>query len=68
MTAKTLTPWACVIVLAAATAMLYSANTKKDAELARLRPQAKQVEDLRIEIDQAKKARDSYSLESGMYP
>ena len=63
MTAKTLTPWACVIVLAAATAMLYSANTKKDAELARLRPQAKQVEDLRTELETAKSTVASQTAE-----
>jgi hypothetical protein len=53
---KTLFPWLCVVVLAAATGLLYTANGRKDAEIATLKTLEKESEQLRTENADLKKA------------
>ena len=53
---KTLLPWLCVVGLAIGLGWVYSAGQKKDAELAALRQDNQQLEQLRAELDESKKA------------
>src|ERR1017187_9793182 len=52
---KTLLPWLCVVALAIGLGLVYSAGQKKDAELATLRQDSQQLEQLRAELDELKK-------------
>ena len=52
---KTLLPWLCVVALAIGLGLVYSAGQKKDAELAALRQDSQQLEQLRAELDELKK-------------
>jgi len=53
---KTLLPWLCVVALAIGLGLVYSASQKKDAELAALRQDSQQLEPLRAELEELKKA------------
>ena len=53
---KALLPWLCVVGLAIGLGWVYSAGQKKDAELAALRQDNQQLEQLRAELEEAKKA------------
>jgi len=48
---KALLPWLCVVGLAIGLGWVYSANLKKDAELAVLRVDSQQLEQLRTELE-----------------
>ena len=48
-------PWLCVVVLAVGLGLVYSASQKKDAELAALRQDSQQLEQLRVELEEMKK-------------
>ena len=50
---KTLVPWLCAIAFGAAAFYLYTDGSKKNAELAVLRPQAAEVQTLRAELEKA---------------
>jgi hypothetical protein len=56
MNLKTLLPWLCVLALLISFGWLYSTDQKKDAELAALRQDSQQVDELRAELEEAKKA------------
>jgi HSP90 family molecular chaperone len=51
-----LLPWLCVLVLLIGLGWVYSAGQKKDAELAALRQDSQQLETLRAELEEARKA------------
>ena len=55
MKVKLLLPWLLVLGSCAGLAWFYSANQKKDAELASLRADSEQVQQLRAELEEAKK-------------
>ena len=55
MKLKILFPWLCVLGSLAGLAWFYSAGQKKDAELATLRADSEQVQQLRAELEEAKK-------------
>ncbi len=50
-------PWLCVLGSLAGLAWFYSASQKKEAELATLRAEAEQVQQVRAELEEVKKAR-----------
>src|ERR1039458_5322864 len=52
---KTMLPWLCVVVLAVGLGLVYSASQKKDPELAALRQDSQQLEQLRVELEEMKK-------------
>ena len=52
---KTLLPWLCVVALAFGLGWVYSTSQKKDAELAALRQDSQQLQQLRAELEEAKK-------------
>src|ERR1035441_6130880 len=52
---KTLLPWLCVVALAFGLGWVYSNSQKKDAELAALRQDSQQLQQLRAELEDAKK-------------
>jgi hypothetical protein len=52
---KLLLPWICVVGLAIGLGWVYSASQKKDAELAALRQDSQQLQQLRAELEEAKK-------------
>src|SRR3954463_7506124 len=52
---KAILPWIFVIVFGAGAAALYFSNSAKDAELAKAREQARQVETLRAELEESQK-------------
>jgi len=52
---KTILPWILVVALGAGVAALYFSNSTKDAELAKAREQAQQVETLRTQLDEVQK-------------
>src|ERR1017187_3374110 len=52
---KTMLPWLCVVALAVGLGLVYSASQKKDAELAALRQDSQQLEQLRVELEEMKK-------------
>lgn len=54
---KTLLPWVCVVGLALGLGWVYSAGQKKDAELAALRAESQQLEQVRVELEQVKSTR-----------
>jgi hypothetical protein len=60
---KTLLPWLCVLGLAVGLGVVYSASQKKDADMAALRQDNQQLEQLRAELDELKKARTQGSSE-----
>ena len=52
---KTLLPWLCVVALAFGLGWVYSNSQKKDAELTTLRQDSQQLQQLRAELEDAKK-------------
>ena len=54
MKSKSLIPWLVALVLLVAAAFLYSKNSAKDVELAKLRAESQQLPALRTELDQLK--------------
>ena len=55
MKVRLLLPWLLVLCSLAGLAGLYSANQKKEAELAPLRADSEQLQQLRAEAEEAKK-------------
>jgi hypothetical protein len=53
---KTLLPWLCVLGLAAGLGWLYSADKKKDADMAVLREDSQQLQQVKAELEQVKAA------------
>jgi hypothetical protein len=54
MKMKSLLPWLCVLGLLAGLAWVYAASQKKDVELAALREDSQQLQQLRAELEEAK--------------
>ena len=54
MKLRLLLPWLCVLGLLAGLAWVYTGNQKKDAELAGLREDSQQLQQLRAELEEAK--------------
>jgi hypothetical protein len=54
MRLETLLPWLCVLGLLLGLAWMYAVGQKKDAELAGLREESQQLQQLRAEIEEAK--------------
>jgi len=54
MKLKSLLPWLCVLGLVLGLGWMYAANQKKEAELAALREDSQQLEQLRAELEAAK--------------
>jgi hypothetical protein len=54
MRLKSLLPWLCVLGLFFGLAWMYGANQKKDQELAALREESQQLQQLRAEVEEAK--------------
>ena len=54
---KVLLPWLCVAGLAIGLGWVYSAGQKKDAELATLREESRQLQQLRAELEESKNTR-----------
>ena len=52
---KTLLPWLCVVALAFGLGWVYLSSQKKDTELAALRQDSQQLQQLRAELEDAKK-------------
>jgi chromosome segregation ATPase len=54
---KVLLPWLCVAVLAIGLGWVYSAGQRKNAEVAALREESQQLQQVRAELEQVKSAR-----------
>jgi len=54
MRLKSLLPWLCVLASILGMAWMYAANQKKDQELAALREESQQLQQLRTEVEDAK--------------
>jgi len=54
---KVLLPWLCVLGLGIGLGWVYSASQKKDAELATLREDSRQLQEVRAELEQLKNTR-----------
>jgi hypothetical protein len=54
MSLKSLLPWLCVLASLLGLAWLYATNQKKDQELAALREESQQLQQLRTEVEEAK--------------
>jgi hypothetical protein len=54
MKPNALVPWVLAVIFAAGAAYLYTLNGRQGAELATLRPQAQQAQDMRAELDAAR--------------
>jgi small-conductance mechanosensitive channel len=54
MRLKSLLPWLCVLASLLGLAWMYAANQKKDQELAALREESQQLQQLRAEVEEAK--------------
>ena len=54
MRLKSLLPWLCVLALLLGLAWMYATNQKKDQELAALREESQQLQQLRAEVEEAK--------------